>query len=115
MARFSKGSDGKFLIKGKKYEMVQGSRAQVWHGTAYETTGGLKKSSLFKNKLGRIVSASKHKSAKKDKRLEKAGFKPKKGTFKAFKKGDASKSVKRGSTAKRGRKGASTKRNKGKK
>ncbi len=91
MARFSRGSDGKFLIKGKKYEMVQGSRAQVWHGTAYETTGGLKKHSLFKNKLGRIVSASKHKSAKKEKRLVKAGFKPKTRTFKALKQSDAKK------------------------
>jgi len=115
MARFSKGSDGKYLIKGKKFDMVQGSRAQVMHGTAYETTGGLKKSGLFQNKNGRIVSASKHKSAKRDKRLEKAGFKPKKGTFKAFRKGDANKPVKMGSTAKRGRKGASTRRNRGKK
>lgn len=96
MARFSKGPDGKFNIKGKKFEMVQGSRAQVWHGTAYETTGGLTRPKLFKNKLGRIVSASKHKSAKKEKRLAKAGFKPKKGTFKAFKKSDAKKPRKSG-------------------
>ena len=81
MARFSKGPDGKYNIKGKKFEMVQGSRAQVWHGTAYETTGGLTKPKLFKNKLGRIVSASKFKSAKKEKRLVKAGYVTKKGKF----------------------------------
>ena len=43
------------------------------------------------NKHGRIVSRKKHATAKKEKRLEKAGFKPKKGTFKAFKKSDAHK------------------------
>ena len=96
MARFNKGPDGKYNVKGKKFEMVQGSRAQGWHGTAYETTGGLTKPKLYKNKLGRIVSASKYKSAKKDKRLEKAGYKPKKGTFKAFKKSDAKKPRKSG-------------------
>lgn len=81
MARFSKGSDGKYNIKGKKFELVTGSRAQVWHGTAYETTGGLTKSKLHKNKAGRIVSASKFKSAKKEKRLVKAGYVTKKGKF----------------------------------
>ena len=50
MARFSKGSDGKYNIKGKKFELVTGSRAQVWHGTAFETSGGLTKSKLHKNK-----------------------------------------------------------------
>ena len=47
------------------------------------------------NKHGRIVSKAKHATAKKEKRLEKAGFKPKKGTFKAFKKSDAKKTRRR--------------------
>lgn len=65
-----------------------GSRAEVWHGNADHTSGGLKKKHLMMNKRGRIVSRKKHATAKKMKRLEKAGFKPKKGTFKLFKKSD---------------------------
>ena len=58
-----------------------GSRAEVWHGNANHTSGGLTKKNLLKNKWGRIVSARKHKTAKKEKRLEKAGFFAKKGKF----------------------------------
>ena len=36
-----------------------GSRAQVMHGTADHTAGGLKKSDLKMNKWGRIVSRKK--------------------------------------------------------
>ena len=42
-----------------------GSRAQVMHGTAHHTSGGLLKKSLKKNKWGRIVSRIKSRSAKK--------------------------------------------------
>lgn len=59
----------------------KGSRAQVWHGTALKTSGGLKKSDLLMNKNGRIVSKKKHNTAKKEKRLEKAGYKAEKGKF----------------------------------
>ena len=38
------------------FKLNIGSRAQVWHGTAYQTSGGLKKPDLRKNKWGRIVS-----------------------------------------------------------
>ena len=65
-----------------------GSRAEVWHGNAKHTSGGLEKKHLLMNKRGRIVSRKKHATAKKQKRLEKAGFKAKKGTFKLFKKSD---------------------------
>ena len=65
-----------------------GSSAEVWHGKAHHTSGGLEKKHLMMNKRGRIVSKKKHATAKKMKRLEKAGFKPKKGTFKLFKKAD---------------------------
>jgi hypothetical protein len=37
----SKSADGKYHIKGKTYEMLIGSRAQVWHGTAFKTNGNL--------------------------------------------------------------------------
>jgi hypothetical protein len=33
-----------------------GSRAQVMHGTARQTAGGLRKDDLVRNKRGRIVS-----------------------------------------------------------
>ena len=41
-----------------------GSKAQVWHGNADHTTGGLHKGDLMKNKSGRIVSKKKHALAK---------------------------------------------------
>ena len=62
-------------------KITTGTRAQVWHGTARHTSGGLTKSDLMKNKAGRIVSRKKHHSAKKDNRLVKAGYKTKKGSF----------------------------------
>lgn len=37
-----------------------GSKAQVYHGTAERTSGGLHKDDLMKNKNGRIVSKKKH-------------------------------------------------------
>ena len=58
-----------------------GSRAQVWHGTKDETTGGLKKKDLTKNKHGSIVSKKKQALARRQKHLEKAGYKPQKGKF----------------------------------
>lgn len=76
-----KQGDGKYHIKGHKYEVLEGSRAQVWHDTAYKTPGGLTKDHLLQNKHGRIVSKKKHATAKKEKRLEKAGYKTRKGKF----------------------------------
>lgn len=81
MTRFTKSASGKYVVSGKSYDMLIGTRAQVWHGTAYKTTGGLTKSDLFQNKAGRIVSKSKHASAKREKRLVKAGYGTKKGKF----------------------------------
>jgi hypothetical protein len=73
--------DGFYYVDGKKWSELFGSRIQVLNGTAYKTTGGLTKSSLLMNKWGRIVSAKKHKTAKKEKRLEKHGYFAKKGKF----------------------------------
>jgi len=81
MTRFTKTASGKYMIQGKSYEMLMGSRAQVWHGTAYKTSGGLCKHHLMQNKSGRIVSKDKHMTAKKEKRLVKAGYGTKKGKF----------------------------------
>ena len=82
--RHTKQDDGMYHIGGHKYAMLEGSRAQVWHRTAYKTAGGLTHSKLMQNKHGRIVSKSKHATAKKEKRLEKAGYKTKKGQFGSF-------------------------------
>jgi hypothetical protein len=63
------------------YMKTFGSRAEVFHGNAKKTTGGLEKKDLMKNKHGEIVSRKKHNTAKKEKRLEKFGFFTKKGKF----------------------------------
>ena len=66
--------------------MAVGSKAQVWHGSARHTSGGLTKKDLMKHK-GRIISRKKHALGKKAlKNLVKAGYKAKKGTFKLFRK-----------------------------
>jgi len=57
-----------------------GSRRQVWNGTAKKTSGGLTRSDLIMSH-GRIVSKSKHFSAKKEMRLLKHGYGTKKGKF----------------------------------
>ena len=89
-----KSSDGLYHIKGKKYQLLKGSRAQVWHATAFMTEGNLKRGDLIMNKHGRIVSKKKHATAKKEKRLEKAGYKTRKGKFGAVKSQKKSKSSK---------------------
>ena len=71
-----------------------GSRAQVMNGTCHHTKGGLTKKQLKYNKHGRIVSKKASMKAKKANRLAKAGFVPKKGVFKLFKKGDGKKTRK---------------------
>jgi hypothetical protein len=57
-----------------------GSRRQVWNGTAKRTSGGLTKGDLMMSH-GRIVSKSKHFSAKKEMRLLKYGYGTQKGKF----------------------------------
>lgn len=62
-----------------------GSKAQVYHGTAKHTPGGLTKKDLMKTKDGRVVSHKQHQAGKKAiKRLFSLGFKPQKGVFKLF-------------------------------
>ena len=81
MTRYTKSEGGHYIVAGKKHEMLEGSRAQVWHGTAYKTSGGLTKSNLHMNKHGRIVSKKKFETARREKRLVKAGYGTKKGQF----------------------------------
>ena len=56
-----RSEDGHYHIDGKKYEILMGSRAQVAHGTAYKTSGGLVAKDICMNKNGRYVSCSKSK------------------------------------------------------
>lgn len=100
MRRVHKSSDGKYHIHGKKYDVLIGSRAQVHHETAYKTTGGLKKGDIMMNKHGRIVSKKKHATAKREKRLEKAGYKPKKGKFVLMRRGSRTRKARRSKRSK---------------
>jgi hypothetical protein len=85
MKRPVRNENGNYVISGVTYSELFGSRAQVHNGTAYKTTGGLTKKDLVMNKWGRIVSEKKHKTAKKEKRLQKYGYYTKKGKFGAVK------------------------------
>lgn len=60
---------------------TEGSRAEVMHGTAKRTSGGLTKKDLKYNKWGSIVSRKRSERARKEKRLERAGWTAKKGKF----------------------------------
>lgn len=72
-------ADGYYHIDGGRYKLVRGKRIQVWNGTAYKTEGGLVKSQLTMNKYRRIVSKRRSQTAKREKRLIKAGFRALKG------------------------------------
>ena len=71
----------------KNFGMRIGTRAQVFHGTAKQTSGGLQKCDLKKNKRGAIVSRRASARAKKDNRLVKAGFVTQRGKFGVVQKG----------------------------
>lgn len=79
---------------------ANGSKAEVFHGSAKHTTGGLKKKDLMKTRSGRIVSRRKHAAGKHAiKRLFSAGYKPKKGSFKLFHKNGRKTRRRRGGAA----------------
>ena len=93
--RHTKGADGKYHINGKKFDQLVGSRAQVFHGTAYKTTSSavkpkgdaLTRAHLKQNKHGRIVSVAKSKKGPMMlKRLHNKGYFTRKGHFGAVKK-----------------------------
>lgn len=81
--KYQKNSAGHYVIKGKTYELLVGSRAQVMHGTAYKTTGELTKEAFVQNKHGRIVSKSKYNTGKNKNKnnLLLHGYTAKKGKF----------------------------------
>lgn len=94
---------------GKSPMKARGTRAEVMHGNALRTPGGLQKKDLKYNKNGRIVSKKQSARAKRENRLVKAGYVTKKGVFGAElvekkspkKKGSAKKSSKKKSPRKR--------------
>ncbi len=86
--------DGGTLEGGKTRRV--GTRAQVMHGTAHHTPGGLTKTDLKYNKWGRIVSRAKSAKAKRENRLVKLGFKTQKGKFGIVKTGKKTRKSKKG-------------------
>ena len=94
MKRPVRAEDGTYTVKGKKYKELFGSREQVHNGTAYKTKAGLTKDDILMNKWGRLVSAKKHETAKKEMRLEKHGYSAKKGKFGYVKKSKTRKNKK---------------------
>lgn len=83
--------------------MTVGSRAQVFHGGADKTTGGLRKKDLYKNKRGRIVSLKKSKTAKSWNPLKMLGLLSKSGEpfgARTYRKGTISK-TRRGTSGQR--------------
>ena len=72
--------------KSSTFNKRVGTRAQVMHGNAKMTGGGLKKKDLKYNKDGKIVSKKLSRIAKQEKRLQKAGYETQKGVFQLFQK-----------------------------
>ena len=87
---FTRNNSGKYTAPAVNTKKNVGSRAEVWHGTAKKTSGGLTRADLKKNDHGRIVSIKKSNAGKKSiKRLANLGYVAKKGEFKLFKKSGA--------------------------
>ena len=58
--RQDRAADGFFHRDGQLYELLEGTRNDVWQGKAYKTSGGLIKKDLLINKDGKIVSKCKY-------------------------------------------------------
>ena len=92
-SKAKKNKSKKRGLKGKGGIKARGSRAQVWHGSAQRTSGGLSRDDLtFNSKTGRIVSKRKQAAGRKlyETVLVPKGYAAKKGEFKLFKKQTAS-------------------------
>ena len=73
------------MSNSASFKLNVGTKAQVYHGTAAKTSGGLRKADLMKTEKGRIVSKKAHAAGLQAiKRLRNAGFVAKKGEFKLF-------------------------------
>ena len=69
MKRCNRQTDGLFYIGGKAYEILLGTRQEVWDGIAYKTAGQLIKSDLTIGSNGNVVSKKKFVSATKENRI----------------------------------------------
>jgi hypothetical protein len=69
LKKIIKNKDGLYYIGEKQYQLLEGTRQEVWDGKAYKTSGGLLKHNLIINKLGNIVSKRKSISETINKRL----------------------------------------------
>ena len=69
LKKIMKNKDGMYDIREKQYELLEGTRQEVWDEKAYKTSGGLLKHNLIINKLGNIVSKRKSMSETVNKRL----------------------------------------------
>ena len=65
-----KSKDGLYHINGKVFEILRGTRADVWNGKSYQTAGGVPKSGLVINKAGKIVSKAKSVEGHKNNKFE---------------------------------------------
>ena len=100
--RISVHDDGMYHIGNRKYKKNEGSRAEVLHRTAYQTTGGLKHKDLKQNEEGRIVSKKKSRLGKTQKHLGKY-LQPKgSGVFGPMKNKKTMKNKKGGMSCKKG-------------
>lgn len=68
--RQDRAADGFFHIDGQLYELLEGTRIDVWQGKAYKTAGGLIKKDLLINKDGKIVSKCKYIDAIRNNKLD---------------------------------------------
>ena len=59
LKKIMKNKHGIYDVDGKHFELLEGTRQQVWDEKAYKTSGGLLKHNLIINKLGNIVSKRK--------------------------------------------------------
>ena len=78
-----------------EYSQTVGTRAQVWHGTAKKTSGGLTKKDLMM-KNGRIKSRRASQKAKRNNNLKRAGWTFKRGSFGAVRIGEERKGRSKG-------------------
>lgn len=57
-----KNEKGVYVVHGKSYPILEGSRVQVYRGVAYKTSGGLTKKNIYKNKrVGKMNEKDIHK------------------------------------------------------
>ena len=62
--RHQRQADGLYHVGGKTFKLLRGTRAQVWHGTALETQGRLRKDQLMMNKQEKRIYLIKIKKLK---------------------------------------------------